>query len=487
VNTEDVMTAKENTYYIPAARLNVMLYRWRVGISSLICALGFLVLIPSTGQAVPSFARQTGMGCTACHTAFPQLNAFGREFKLNGYTFSNEQSKLPPLAVMLMPSFTHTAEGQAPSAAKDFGKNNNFALTQASFFYAGRLFGPYAESLLGKDAASVANKFGTFIQGTYDGVGRSWSWDNWELRFADNATIQDKNVVYGIYLNNNPTLQDLWNTTPAWGFPFSGSGLAPTPAAAPLLAGGVAQQVAGLGAYTRLFNLVYFELGGYRTLGFRTQRAFGVPIEDVKGETQIANIAPYWRLALEQTWGSHSIQVGTYGLAANTFPGRVESAGKDHVLDVGLDSQYQYSSAPHDVTLMLNWINENKNWHASQALGNTDNSRDRLHSFAATASYLFDSTYGVDFQYFLIDGRKDASLYPDSRTGSPASAGEVFEVNYLPFNKQGGPEFWPMSNIKISLQYRIYNQFNGSSHNFDGAGRNARDNNTLYLQAWMAF
>ena len=145
------------------------------------------VLFPSMAHAVPSFARQTGMGCTACHTAYPQLTAFGREFKLNGYVLSNEQSKLPPLAVMLMPSFTHTAEGQAPSAAKDFGKNNNFALTQASFFYAGRLFGPYAENLFGKEVASFANKIGTFLQGTYDGVGKSWSWDNWEIRFADGA------------------------------------------------------------------------------------------------------------------------------------------------------------------------------------------------------------------------------------------------------------------------------------------------------------
>jgi len=33
----------------------------------------------------------------------------------------------------------------------------------------------------------------------------------------------------------------------------------------------------------------------------------------------------------------------------------------------------------------------------------------------------------------------------------------------------------------------IYNRFNGSQRNYDGAGRNASDNNTLYLQAWLAF
>ena len=38
-------------------------------------------------QAVPSFARQTGMACVSCHANnFPALNAFGRAFLSSGYT-----------------------------------------------------------------------------------------------------------------------------------------------------------------------------------------------------------------------------------------------------------------------------------------------------------------------------------------------------------------------------------------------------------------
>jgi hypothetical protein len=33
----------------------------------------------------------------------------------------------------------------------------------------------------------------------------------------------------------------------------------------------------------------------------------------------------------------------------------------------------------------------------------------------------------------------------------------------------------------------IYTQFNGGFKNYDGAGRNAGDNNTLFLFAWLAF
>ena len=41
----------------------------------------------AAAQAVPSFARKHELNCSACHTAYPQLNATGRDFKENGYRF----------------------------------------------------------------------------------------------------------------------------------------------------------------------------------------------------------------------------------------------------------------------------------------------------------------------------------------------------------------------------------------------------------------
>jgi len=37
------------------------------------------------------------------------------------------------------------------------------------------------------------------------------------------------------------------------------------------------------------------------------------------------------------------------------------------------------------------------------------------------------------------------------------------------------------------LQYVVYFQFNGAHSNYDGFGRNASENNTLYLLSWFAF
>jgi len=46
-------------------------------------------------SALPAFARQTGMACTACHQQhFPVLSKFGRAFKAGGYTMMGSQGKV---------------------------------------------------------------------------------------------------------------------------------------------------------------------------------------------------------------------------------------------------------------------------------------------------------------------------------------------------------------------------------------------------------
>jgi hypothetical protein len=47
--------------------------------------------VSTDSQAIPGFARQTGMACAACHTTFPAINAFGRAFKAGGYVLVGAQ------------------------------------------------------------------------------------------------------------------------------------------------------------------------------------------------------------------------------------------------------------------------------------------------------------------------------------------------------------------------------------------------------------
>ncbi len=179
--------------------------------------------------------------------------------------------------------------------------------------------------------------------------------------------------------------------------------------------------------------------------------------------------------------------MGTFGLAAKTFPGRDRSEGKDRIVDVGFDTEYQHSAELHDLTALISYTYEHQNWHASQALDATSNSSGHLGNFKVTLDDLYDKTYGATLQYFTIDGGHDAELYADSAKGSPKSDGFVLQANYLPFNKRTGPAFWPRSNVKVTVQYTYYNHFDGARTNYNGEGRNARDNNTLYLETWIAF
>ncbi len=62
-----------------------------------ITLLGILVfflvvlMIPHESQAVPSYARQVQKPCTACHTIWPNLNQYGRQFKVKAYTDVSEK------------------------------------------------------------------------------------------------------------------------------------------------------------------------------------------------------------------------------------------------------------------------------------------------------------------------------------------------------------------------------------------------------------
>src|SRR5690242_4158336 len=85
-------------------------------------------------QAVPSFARQTGLACNACHTIAPQLNAFGRFFKLHGYVLGSEKlsggtsqlsiDKFPPLSAMVILSDTQTSKAQPDSTVPGASAQN---------------------------------------------------------------------------------------------------------------------------------------------------------------------------------------------------------------------------------------------------------------------------------------------------------------------------------------------------------------------------
>ena len=430
--------------------------------------MAFLLYAVSISEckAVPSYSRQTGLSCIACHSTFPELNSFGRQFKLNGYTLTNiktitalsdsGKTKLnllttPSLAGMVMSSYT-SLNKKLPGT-----QNNNIAFPeQLSLFYSGQ----------------VTPHIGTFIQITYDPQEGAIGLDNADIRYANHTQLGSKDWLYGFTLNNNPTVQDAWNTVPAWRYPYASSGVAPSPTAATLIEGAMdalPQQVAGLGTYGLFNNLIYYEMSLYRSA---PQGAINPP--DSTSVYTVSGVAPYWRFALQHQFSNHYIMVGTFGMSTKLYPENVTGL-KDQYTDVGVDLQYEYTMPKTSFVLHSSFISENRKLNATYDAGGADNRSSKLNSFKLDGSLYLKKDVGLTLGYFDLSGGADQTFY-GTYSGKPNSNGTMMEVSFLPWY-----------NTKFSVQYVMYNKFDGLSSNYDGSNRNASQNNTLYCLLWFSF
>jgi hypothetical protein len=460
----------------------------------LITVAASLTFTRSVANATPGFARQTGVSCQGCHTVFPELTPFGRKFKMNAYVFTNvkeqqdvnEQrqrtlalSDFPPLSVQLQASLTALAKslpdncnGACPSGVSDLSQRNSLEFPQAlSLFYTGK----------------IAPELGAFLQLTWNPPTNSVGIDNSDLRFADHGAFDSiglSDFIYGITLNNNPTSQDVWNSTPAWGYPFLVTNVGVPPVAKAILDGRLAQQSAGLGGYLYLFDHLYLEVDGYRSAqtNFTNATTGGPgPLDSTAPNMRISSLAaPYWRVAWEQDWGNHALSFGTYGLWARTHPAGVGESGPTNTFtDVALDAQYQYITETHIASATATWIHERLKFDNVTLAANLHNTLDTAR---VTGSYFYKRKIGGSVQYFSTTGTRDPVLYATgtavlgSASGKPNTQGFVVEADYMLF-----------LNTKLGVQYTPYTKFNGRSHNYDGAGRDASDNNALFVFVWTAF
>jgi hypothetical protein len=441
--------------------------------------------------AVPSFARQTGMTCAACHTVFPELTPFGREFKLNGYVLDNMKqvtgidtsnrqtlglNSIPPISLMLQVSYTHTGAALPDSAITGaLAKDGEILFPQqVSLFYAGK----------------IADGLGAFIQLTYDGAEDHFGFDNTDVRYAHHLAFggtdgNSHEMIVGLTLNNNPTVQDVWNTTPAWGFPYSNSSVTPTPMTSAKIdsgAGGFGQTVGGLGVYVWFDDHIYAEITDYTS----ANTGGAHPLDSTQSNVIQGN-SPYWRVAYEQRWDRNSLEVGAYGLDATVHPGNTNgintalAGATNKYKDAAADVQYEFIGENHLFTFLGTYIHENQTLNASYIDLFSTNNKNSLNTTKLTGEYYYQRRIGGTVSYFNITGSSDLLLYPTapvtgSANNSPDSNGYILEVNYLPW-----------LNTKLQAQYVGYQKFNGQSSNYDGSGRSASNNNSLYLLVWLNF
>jgi len=435
----------------------------------------FATLSPPDALAVPSYARQTGLACSGCHYSPPELNPAGRRFKLLGYVDRADDTKVIkaeggksraaldllaslPLSVMFETSFTAT---NSPTPTT---QNGNLQIPQdMSLFLAG----------------AWTDHIGSFLQVTYETQSDHFTSDNTDIRYANTTKLSGKELVYGLDLNNNPTVEDLWNDTPAWGFPWTNSNVAPTPNASPIINGGLAQDVAGFGGYAMWNNHLYLNLELYRSQHVGSPE----PNPGIGATYNIRGVAPYWRVAWQESRGLNQFEIGTYGMHVKSTPQNITGL-EDSYTDWAFDSQYDRTLFRKDVlSLRGTYIRENSQLASSCSPSQAAPTLcgHHLNTLMANIEYHLGTRYSATLGWFDTSGTADATLYPPGAVsgnfnGDPKSAGYTANISV-----------WPWQNVQLAAQYTGYTRFNGAATNYDGANRNASANNTVYLDARFFF
>jgi hypothetical protein len=465
--------------------------------------------LPQAAMALPLFARQTGQNCMACHAGgqFPELTPYGRMFKLTGFTMGQRTVPVSVMGTISNSRVADTSKSDDPSA--DFQKNGQTIFATGSLFLGGK----------------VTDNIGAFTQITYDPYasqgddgqfhGHSQA-DNIDLRYADRFIDEKRDLIVGLSVNNNPSVSDPWNTAAAW------MQYVPVPSptssqfidgATPYPSYSTGGNIAGITAYSYWNRSIYAELGGYGTSrGLFSFMSAGL---DDASTTKLRGINPYLRLAWNHEWGAHSLMIGTAAMTAQIYDDNLNTSDPaltHHTKDWKIDAQYQYLLDPHSVTGQLVFAHNRTRYSdamANQPVAFTDavgnplantKAEDTTNLVRAKLTYVYQARYGASLALFNQTGstntaNQTAGYDPATLTitSDPTASAPSTRVSG---NLSGNPAtrgltletFWmPTQYTRIGAQYTAYNRYNGASDNYDGFGRNAQDNNTLFLYIWAAY
>jgi hypothetical protein len=462
-----------------------------------------LCMLAGGAQAIPAFNRQTGQNCMACHAGgqFPELTPYGRLFKLTGYTLGERAVPISAMAVATLSKVANTSKSDDP--ASDFQKNNRAIIATASLLLGGK----------------VTDNIGAFAQVTYDPYatqdengafhGHSNA-DNIDIRYADRFITAKRDLILGLSFNNNPSVSDPWNTAAAWMQYVP----VPSPTSSRFVDGntpypgfGAGGNLAGLSAYAFWDQTIYAELGVYgSSRGLTRFMSAGI---DKADNTRLKGFNPYWRLAYNLEWGAQTLMVGTSGMVARVYDDPLDTSDPATIhrfTDIGIDAQYQYLLDPHTVTAQVSLMRNHVRYSAA-SLANPAapffdagggatlpdiNPTDTHHVLRVKVSYVYQAKYGSALSFFNLTGTTNTA----NQTAGYDATGTLVRTDGAASNLSGNPAtrgvtleaFWmPIQYLRTGVQYTAFSRFNGASTNYDGFGRNARDNNTLFLYTWLAY
>lgn len=159
--------------------------------------------------AIPAFARKYGLPCSACHTVWPELSAFGQRFKDNGYQLGNDRDSpiwqsngYWPVAIRTTPQWHLENTTNQVTDAVPTGKTISqmgFDLSGIDFLFLGTLYKNITFGLVPTlDADGTTGVEAAFVR--FDNLGNS-PWANLRVgKFELDNLLSEKRFTW---LSNN--------------------------------------------------------------------------------------------------------------------------------------------------------------------------------------------------------------------------------------------------------------------------------------------
>lgn len=405
---------------------------WFIGVSMLIGVIFVPAILLKEAWGVPSFSRQTGMGCNQCHTVWPRLTPVGRAFKLGAYTMTTKSTiKDSFLDIPEVLPVSVRAKNYVYSK-KDAGNDENIIPEEFAIFLAGR----------------VSPNVGYFAEPV-------WEDGEWELETMKIAAFKELgDNIFGAFVGR---------MEPAGGDPYSTLTLLRRPTRHRNEIFGITRKSKYFyfGSTENLGGVLYGSVKGRLYLSSGVFRGFTEKAGAVENKSRGSDNADVYGRAALNVFPLPSLKgKGDLTIGAYIYSGREnleKSSGAeydDNVKRLGVDLNYQVQAGDHLFELLGATVDGRD--------GNNGSQLEVDHwGWSLEGSYFYKRKYGLIANLESTGSRQDKDLERRSAT---------LNATYLPWQ-----------NVKIAAEYTNYLRFKTKT------GDAAQDENLFTLILDLVF
>jgi iron:rusticyanin reductase len=447
------------------------------------------LILPHSASAVPSFARQTGLACDTCHTVFPHLTPFGRDFKLHGYTYDYSElikavreiekneakeergipnlviNKIPMLSVRIVSMFNEQVGGSSVPSGKVTAGQGLVSAVDEGYSDESIVHIVRASSLF--VAGEVAPNIGTFLE--FTGPNDTGS-DTFGVGFLDlvllapSVTVHGHDLTFGVRATDSVGADDPSNAVGNFGLTTTLMGMSThatlfDPYQASVIVGGEAYAMLGGFSHGGIYGAfgIFHPTNSQTDTSYVTGNLTGEPSTFTDGNfTGAKNVDEYGRLSFWLPgykniyseiggFGYH----GSEGMSASPGANLTEPDFTDSYYNFGIDTQTQWIADKHLVELFAVYQRQHDSKFFDQDLfTGTFGQGESVtrQGFAIEADYYYRRTYGVYARYFY----EHSSQVEDVNVGATVL----------------GLSWYPYENVNLRVETALFNRYNRGSAQF---------------------